>query len=83
VEADNSKPGALKVAFSAFLLGYLVFGLDEENTAGPLSGTIHGSSVVFVEDSDNFGGADGEDARHRRGQGFDVSKLYLVPQKAR
>ncbi len=82
---DNSKPGALKVRFfGLFTSDYLVFGLDEENYSWALVGNNSRKFLWFLSRTPTI--SEELMAKMRaiaEAQGFDVSKLYLVPQKAR
>jgi apolipoprotein D and lipocalin family protein len=82
---DAARPGALKVRFfGLFTSDYLIFGLDAENYSWALVGsntrkylwllarTPEISEELFAKMKDIA-----------EGQGYDLSGLYKVPQKAR
>ncbi len=82
---DPAKPGRLKVSFfRPFWADYLVFGLDEENYSWALVGDDSRKYLWFLArnpevDADLL-------ARMKsiaESRGYDLSRLQLVPQKAR
>jgi apolipoprotein D and lipocalin family protein len=82
---DAARPGALKVRFFwPFTGDYLIFGLDAENYSWALVGSDSRDYLWFLartpEISDELFSRMKDIAR---GQGYDLSGLYKVPQKAR
>jgi apolipoprotein D and lipocalin family protein len=82
---DPARPGALKVRFfGLFASDYLIFGLDQENYSWALVGSNTRDYLWFLartpEISEELFSRMKEIAR---GQGYDLSGLYKVPQKAR
>ncbi len=82
---DPAKPGALKVKFfGLFTSDYLVFGLDNENYRWALVGNDDRKFLWFLSRDPEIAP---ETLELMKGialsQGYDLSKLYLVPQKAR
>jgi len=82
---DEAKPGALKVRFfGLFTSDYLVFGLDEKDYSWALVGNDSRKFLWFLSRtptvSDELWGKMRAIAE---AQGYDLSKLYEVPQKAR
>ena len=82
---DPERPGALKVRFfNLFTSDYLIFGLDGENYEWALVGNNSRDFLWFLareheisdELLDKMKGI-------ARSQGYDLSGLYLVPQKPR
>jgi lipocalin len=82
---DPKRPAALKVQFFwPFSADYLIFGLDTEGYSWALVGDDTRSYLWFLartpEISDELYQAM---QRAARDQGYDLSKLYKVPQKPR
>jgi apolipoprotein D and lipocalin family protein len=82
---DKARPGALRVRFfGLFTSDYLIFGLDAENYSWALVGSNTRDFLWFLartpEISEELFSRMKEIAR---GQGYDLSGLYKVPQKAR
>lgn len=82
---DAARPGALKVRFfGLFTSDYLIFGLDSENYSWALVGSNTRKFLWFLartpEISEELFSRMKEIARS---QGYDLSGLYRVPQKAR
>ena len=82
---DASRPGALKVKFfKLFVSDYLIFGLDQESYSWALVGSDTRDFLWFLartpEISEELYSKMKEIARS---QGYDLSGLYKVPQKAR
>jgi apolipoprotein D and lipocalin family protein len=82
---DPSRPAALKVRFfGLFPADYLIFGLDQENYSWALVGEDSRDYLWFLSRTPTI-----NDELFNRmkelaaGQGFDMSKLYVVPQKPR
>lgn len=82
---DTSKPGALKVRFfGLFASDYLVFGLDEENYGWALVGNDSRNYLWFLSRTPTISAELMESMKMQAAsQGFDLSKLHEVPQKAR
>jgi apolipoprotein D and lipocalin family protein len=82
---DPSRPGALKVKFfNLFTSDYLVFGLDEENYRWALVGNNSRQFLWFLSRDPEISAELLEKMKAiATDQGYDLSKLYLVPQKAR
>ncbi|MCK9288556.1 MAG: lipocalin family protein [Sphaerochaetaceae bacterium] len=82
---DETVPGALKVKFfGLFTSDYLVFGLDEENYQWALVGNNDRDYLWFLSRTPEV--SDDVLARMKEiaeAQGYDLSELYLVPQKER
>ena len=82
---DASRPGALKVRFfGLFTADYLIFGLDQEDYSWALVGSDSRDFLWFLARSPEIDEA--LFARMKdiaRAQGYDLSGLYEVPQKAR
>ena len=82
---DSSKPGALKVKFfGLFTSDYLIFGLDQEKYSWALVGSNERDFVWFLSRTPTV--SDDLLAKMKAiavAQGYDLSGLYLVPQKAR
>ncbi len=82
---DAARPGALKVRFfGLFTSDYLIFGLDAENYSWALVGSDTRDYLWFLARTPEIS----EELFSRmkdiaRGQGYDLSGLYKVPQKAR
>jgi len=82
---NDNKPGALKVKFfSLFSADYLVFALDNENYEWALVGNNNRSLIWFLSRkpkiSDELFNKMKKIANE---QGYDLSNLYIVPQKSR
>lgn len=82
---DPRRPSALKVSFFwPFSGDYLVFGLDQQNYSWAIVGSDSRDYLWFLartpEISDELFQKMEQIAR---GQGYDLSKLYKVPQKPR
>ena len=82
---DPSRPAALKVKFfGLFDSSYLIFGLDQENYSWALVGEDSRDYIWFLSRTPVI-----DQALFARmkdiavSQGYDLSKLYVVPQKAR
>jgi apolipoprotein D and lipocalin family protein len=82
---DASKPGALKVKFfNLFTSDYLIFGLDQEGYSWALVGNDERKFVWFLSRTPTV--SPELLAKMKAiavSQGYDLSGLYLVPQKAR
>jgi apolipoprotein D and lipocalin family protein len=80
---DDSKPGALKVRFfGLFAADYLVFGLDETDYQWALVGNDSRKFLWFLSRSPAISPELLEKMKAiAAGQGYDMSKLYLVAQK--
>jgi len=82
---DTARPGALKVRFfGLFTSDYLIFGLDQENYSWALVGSDTRDYLWFLARTPEIS----EELFSRmkdiaRGQGYELSGLYKVPQKAR
>ena len=82
---DDSIPGALKVKFfGLFTSDYLVFGLDEVDYQWALVGNNSRDFIWFLSRTPEVSP---ELLDHMRDiaveQGYDLSELFLVPQKSR
>jgi apolipoprotein D and lipocalin family protein len=81
----DTAPGALKVKFfNLFTSDYLIFGLDQEGYTWALVGNNERKFVWFLSRTPTV--SDGLLATMKSiavAQGYDLSGLYLVPQKAR
>lgn len=81
---DPSKPGALKVRFFLFTSDYLIFGLDQDNYSWALVGSNSRDFLWFLARTHEIDAATLEVMKGiARGQGYDLSGLYMVPQKPR
>jgi lipocalin len=82
---DPAVPGALKVKFfGLFTSDYLVFGLDQENYQWALVGGNDRKFLWFLSRTPEVDPALFEQMKQiAASQGYDMSKLYIVPQKAR
>ena len=82
---DASKPGALKVKFfNLFTSDYLIFGLDQEGYSWALVGNNERKFVWFLSRTPTVSDELLEKMKAIAvAQGYDLSGLYLVPQKAR
>lgn len=82
---DSAVPGALKVKFfGLFTSDYLIFGLDRENYSWALVGSNDRYFIWFLSRTPKV--SDELLAKMKAiavAQGYDLSGLYLVPQKAR
>lgn len=80
---DDSEPGALKVRFfGLFASDYLVFGLDDVGYQWALVGENGRKYLWFLSRSPSVSPeVFGKMKAMAEGQGYDLSKLYLVPQK--
>jgi apolipoprotein D and lipocalin family protein len=80
---DDSKPGALKVRFfGLFAADYFVFGLDETDYQWALVGNDSRNFLWFLSRSPSISPELLDKMKAiAEGQGYDLSKLYLVPQK--
>lgn len=82
---DTSRPGALKVRFfGLFAADYLIFGLDAQDYSWALVGSNTRDYLWFLARTPEIS----EELFSRmkdiaRAQGYDLSGLYKVPQKAR
>jgi apolipoprotein D and lipocalin family protein len=82
---DPSKPGALKVRFfGLFASDYLVFGLDDKDYQWAIVGNDSRKFLWFLSRSPSAPPEVFEMMKGiAEGQGYDMSKLYIVPQKER
>jgi lipocalin len=82
---DDSVPGALKVKFfGLFTSDYLVFGLDDEQYQWALVGNNSRKFLWFLSRTPEVSADILEKMKEiAASQGYDLSKLYIVPQKAR
>ncbi len=82
---NDAVPGALKVKFfGLFTSDYLVFGLDQENYQWALVGENNRKYLWFLSRTPEVDSALFEQMKAiASAQGYDLSKLYIVPQKAR
>jgi apolipoprotein D and lipocalin family protein len=82
---DSTVPGALKVKFfGLFTADYLVFGLDAENYRWALVGANDRKFLWFLSRTPEVEPALFEKMKEiATAQGYDLSKLYVVPQKVR
>jgi apolipoprotein D and lipocalin family protein len=82
---DSSKPGALKVKFfNLFTSDYLIFGLDQEKYSWALVGGDSRDFLWFLSRTPTVSNELLEKMKSIAvSQGYDLSGLYLVPQKAR
>jgi apolipoprotein D and lipocalin family protein len=82
---DPEKPGALKVKFfSLFAADYLVFGLDADDYQWALVGNNSRKFLWFLSRTPTISDELLEKMKAiAQGQGYDLSKLYLVPQRER
>jgi len=82
---DPAKPGALKVKFfGLFAADYLVFGLDGEDYQWAIVGNDSRKFLWFLARTPEI--PEELVAKMKaiaEAQGYDLSKLYFVPQKAR
>jgi lipocalin len=82
---DAARPGALKVRFfKLFTSDYLIFGLDQQDYSWALVGADSRQYLWFLARTPQIS----EELFSRmediaRSQGYDLSGLYRVPQKAR
>jgi apolipoprotein D and lipocalin family protein len=82
---DSSRQGALKVRFfGLFAADYLVFGLDDKDYQWALVGNDSRKFLWFLSRTPTVTPEVFETMKGiAEGQGYDLSKLYLVPQKER
>ncbi len=82
---DESEPGRLKVKFfGLFTSDYLVFGLDEQNYQWALVGNDSREFLWFLSRTPTVSDELLESMKKvAQEQGYDLEKLYLVPQKER
>jgi apolipoprotein D and lipocalin family protein len=82
---NEEQPGALKVKFfNLFTSDYLVFGLDEENYQWALVGNNDRKFLWFLSRTPEVSDELLEHMKQiAQSQGYDLSGLYIVPQKAR
>jgi len=82
---NDNIPGALKVKFfSLFNADYLVFGLDEKNYDWALVGNNNRSVIWFLSRTPKISKEDLDKMMTiAKNQGYDLSKLFFVPQKTR
>ncbi|HPE36191.1 MAG TPA: lipocalin family protein [Spirochaetales bacterium] len=82
---DTAAPGRLKVKFfGLFESDYLIFGLDAENYSWALVGNDSRDYLWFLSRTPEVDSQTLEMMKNiALGQGYDLSGLYLVPQKAR
>jgi len=82
---DDAVPGALKVKFfGLFTSDYLVFGLDEVDYQWALVGNNTRKYLWFLSRTPEVSPELLEKMKGiAEAQGYDLSKLYMVPQKAR
>jgi apolipoprotein D and lipocalin family protein len=82
---DSRKPGALKVRFfNLFTSDYLIFGLDQDRYSWALVGSDSRDFLWLLSRTPTI--SDELLAKMKAiavSQGYDLSGLYLVPQKAR
>ena len=82
---DSSRPGALKVKFfNLFTSDYLIFGLDQDKYSWALVGDDSRDFLWFLSRTPTV--SNELLAKMKAiavSQGYDLSGLYLVPQKAR
>lgn len=82
---DDAVPGALKVKFfGLFTSDYLVFGLDDVDYQWALVGNNTRKYLWFLSRTPEVAPELLEKMKGiAEAQGYDLSKLYMVPQKAR
>ena len=82
---NENEPGALKVKFfGLFTSDYLVFGLDEENYQWALVGNNDRKFLWFLSRTPEVSDELLEQMKQiAESQGYDLSGLFLVPQKER
>ncbi len=82
---DDAVPGALKVKFfGLFSSDYLVFGLDDVDYQWALVGNNNRNYLWFLSRTPEVAPELLETMKGMaEAQGYDLSKLYIVPQKAR
>lgn len=82
---DDNIQGALKVKFfSLFSADYLVFGIDEENYEWALVGNNNRSVIWLLSRTPEISKENLDKMMSiAENQGYDLSKLFFVPQKAR
>ena len=83
--ADPRKPAALKVSFFwPFAADYLVFGLDRESYSWALVGDNSRKYLWFLARTPEINDELFQNMKRlAREQGYDLSGLYVVPQKPR
>jgi apolipoprotein D and lipocalin family protein len=84
-QPDPAVPGALKVKFfNLFTSDYLVFGLDQENYSWALVGSNSRNFLWFLSRTPTVPPELLENMKSIAvAQGYDLTDLYLVPQKGR
>jgi apolipoprotein D and lipocalin family protein len=82
---DPKRPAALKVSFFwPFAGDYLVFGLDDDDYSWAVVGDNSRKYLWFLARTPEISGELFENMKQlARGQGYDLSGLYVVPQKPR
>jgi apolipoprotein D and lipocalin family protein len=82
---DAARPGALKVKFfNLFTSDYLIFGLDDQGYTWALVGSNDRKFLWFLSRTPTVSAELLEKMKAIAvSQGYDLSGLYLVPQKAR
>jgi apolipoprotein D and lipocalin family protein len=82
---DTATPGALKVKFfGLFTSDYLIFGLDQAGYSWALVGNNERKFIWFLSRTPTVSDELLEKMKAMAvSQGYDLSGLYLVPQKAR
>lgn len=82
---DPAVPGALKVRFfGLFASDYLVFGLDDADYQWALVGNNNRKYLWFLSRTPDIEPETFETMKAiAEAQGYDLTKLYIVPQKAR
>lgn len=82
---DNTKPAALKVKFfNLFTADYLVFGLDDVHYEWALVGNNSRSYLWFLARTPTISEElYAQMKKLAQNQGYDLTNLYEVPQKAR
>jgi len=84
-QPDTAAPGALKVKFfNLFTSDYLIFGLDQEIYTWALVGNNDREFLWFLSRTPTVSAELLEKMKAIAvAQGYDLSEMYLVPQKAR
>ena len=82
---DPAKPAALKVQFFwPFAADYLIFGLDEQDYSWALVGDNSRKYLWFLSRTPSLDQVTYDKmAELAKAQGYDLSKLFIVPQKER